>query len=171
MRVTIIADASFCPETGATGYAYSVTTSCRENSNVTKRLFNSGSLQDPVQDSTVAEIAAIAIAIYGAINEGLTSSGDLILVQSDCTAALRAIQAERDWRPGTETNVLTAIHAMCHSNNFTVECRHVRGHTSHEGKRYHLNRKCDIAAKAQMRSRRQEFIATQNTSEVVTNYD
>lgn len=123
MRATVIADASWCPQTHAAGWA------CWIAGDGFKSKGFSGPVHKLCDSSNEAELQAVAIGVglahqlYGATN---------ILVQSDCT------HVEKHFRP------------LC-PPGLTLRYKHVKGHTTIKDSRSWANRWCDREAKNNMR--------------------
>lgn len=146
MRVTIISDASQCPETGAAGYGYWLVSE-RGNSG------GGGLFKTPLPDPTIAEMMGVVNALYLAVQHGIAAAGDEVLIQLDCTSVIRMLSSEACARPDLEL-VREKFHALRAQHQLTVEFRHVRGHTNSPAKRSTAQRRADQRARHEMKQGR-----------------
>lgn len=137
MRATIITDASWCPNTRAGGWAAWVTLESKE------RLRHHGPFRTQPQSSNEAELWASLNGIVLAYAAGARS----LLVQSDCNHVVLKATASEAYRTMRPLKFPEA----------EVRFRHVKGHTSHAGARYWVNRWCDRNARRHMRDQRKEL--------------
>lgn len=145
VRATILADASYCPRTGAAGYGYWIASDRgkRGGGNELRHATSSG----------VAEMMAVVNALWVARECGLIMPEDDVLVQTDCQSAIGAFEGKRDCRDVDEQTVLVGFHHVCKLAKVTVRFRHVKGHTSqrtHGEARFSANRHCDGRAREHM---------------------
>lgn len=147
MRVTIIADASHCPDTLAAGYGYWIASE-------RGKLGGGGPMKKLAADSTSAEMQAVCNALYVAIRYQLVQPGDDVLIQTDCEAAIQAFQGRRNIRRPHEMEVLRYFHSLRERSSIVVSFRHVKGHTKRKEARYVTNNLCDQRAKEGMRQAR-----------------
>lgn len=148
---TIIADASFCPDTRAAGFSYWIA-----SSNGKKR--GSGAFKGRVHDSMAAETMALVNALHDAMTSGLVLKGDSILFQSDCVAALQCLET------GTSAKkeivlIISKFQHLVNKGAFVIKFKHVKGHTQNEGARFVVNRICDKFAKKHMQDARNSIRA------------
>lgn len=141
MRVTVITDASFCPDTFVGGWAAWI---AMPNGIKLKRY---GALKENPLNSTDAEFKAAINGIVLAVRQGATN----ILLQSDCINVVKAINEQE-----------VKLSATLAENSVDVSrikliARHVKGHTVLTGARYFVNRWCDKMAKLSMREKRDEL--------------
>lgn len=150
MRVTIIADASHCPNTGAAGYGYwAVSERGRQG--------GGGSMRDPVDTSSAAELLAIVNAFFFAQMKGIVAEGDHVLLQTDCQRAIDILESKikelsKDERVGKKR-----FYELKREYGCTVSFRHVKGHTRRTEARYVTNNLCDQRAKHGMRLARKRM--------------
>lgn len=127
-RATVIADASYCQESNAGGWAFWVTHN--PNGGGVIRIKKCG--RATYENSTQAEIDAARRGVIAAYNAGARQ----ILVQSDCQGV----------------SVLVKEFALDNRyKGINVRYRHVPGHTNINDARSWVNRWCDRNAKACMR--------------------
>lgn len=129
LAVTVIADASFCPQTRAGGWAAWLTSD-------KGRKQHAGCFHDLPKSPTEAELWAVLNGIWLAFELGATH----ILIQSDCTGALKLID---DGIP--ELSLFAGVF---------IRTKHVKGHTQTKDARSYVNRWCDSEAKKHMRKQR-----------------
>lgn len=150
MNITIIADASHCPQTKAGGYGFWIASQ-------RGKLAGSGPLKGRIANSTVAEMMAIANAFHQSIMKGLVHPYDTVLFQTDCIAAIDAFEATRSLTLD-EKVVVEYLHNIANQADIVVKFKHVKGHTKRgNGARFAANRKCDEQARAAMRKQREQL--------------
>lgn len=148
MRATIIADASFCPDTNVGGFGYWIASDLG-------KLGGGGVFKDPVENSISAEMLAVCNALHVAMERDLIEPGWEILFQTDCQAAIDAFYGARHCRIHQEVAAVSYMQRLLLRYDFTFSYRHVKGHTNREEGRYAANRLCDRYAKDSMRVARQ----------------
>ena len=124
--------------------------------------------------SAEAEFLALGNALHIAVARGIVQPGAEVLVQSDCMWALQALRTmfpacadrpfAKDGLPvGRHRRVRYAPHIrkamdsirdLIARTGTRLVVRHVRGHTSGDGRQW-VNRACDKAARAAMRAARE----------------
>jgi len=149
MNVTILADASHCPQTLAGGYGFWIASQ-------RGKLAGSGSLKGRIANSTVAEMMAIANAIHQGIVWGLIRSQDELLIQTDCQAAIDGFMKERKLSE-TENTVVCHVLKLQNRVQLKVIFKHVKGHTNHSDAKYSSNRVCDRVARRHMKRARESL--------------
>lgn len=150
MRVTIIADASFCPDTNAAGYGYWI--ACDRG-----KTGGGDEMKGRVPSSMVAEMQAVVNALYVAARLSLVQQGDSVLIQTDCLAAIDTFEGRREFLNGNEIEVLKAMSHVRSKLELTILFRHVKGHTRNREARFVTNNLCDERAKTAMRRARARF--------------
>lgn len=152
MLVTIIADASFCPQSKVSGYGYWIL--CDRGS-----LGGGGPLAKglSVVNSTVSEMMAIVNALHIAIKSNLVNPCDTVLLQSDCMSALDALSFKRTNITPVEQAIVAKLNEYMLQHCLNLQFRHVKGHTNRTGARYVTNGRCDERAKIEMRKLRRQF--------------
>lgn len=148
--VTIIADASYCHETGGAGYGY-WTASARGKRG------GGGSIKQQVDGSSAAEMIALVNALHLSVQHQLVLEGDHILLQTDCMSAIGAFNGTRTHLTRDERAAKTALFGIKRTGKLTLSFRHVKGHSKRPEARYVTNNLCDERAKAGMRLARQRF--------------
>lgn len=150
MRVTVIADASHCPDTGAAGYGYwAVSERGRQG--------GGGPIRDQIDNSTAAEMAALVNGLFFACMSGIAQSGDHVLLQTDCTGAIAALESKRTELSRDERAARKRFFEVKKEHGVTVSFRHVKGHTRRTEARYVTNNLCDQRAKTGMRLARKRI--------------
>lgn len=129
LKVTVIVDASFCPQTRAGGWAAWLTSD-------KGRVQKAGCFHDLPQNSTQAELWAALNGIWFALEHGATH----VLIQSDCQGALLKISR--------------GIPELSLFNGLFIKTKHVKGHTQTKDARSYVNRWCDSEAKKHMHKQR-----------------
>lgn len=150
MKVTIIADASHCSQTGAAGYGW--WTACERG-----KRGGGGEIKDKVDSSGAAEMIAIVNALHISIKGELVQDGDHVLLQTDCQGAIDAFNSSRSRLTKDERAAKTAFFELKKKLGFSFSFRHVKGHTTRPEARYVTNNLCDKRAKDGMRLARQRL--------------
>lgn len=141
MNVTIFADASYCHKERVGGYGFWV--ACERGKKA-----GGGRLRSPsVDSSTVAEMMALANALHSAIVDKLVQDGDIVLLQTDCMAAIDAFEGKRKNLIEQEKQVLKFVCGLIQKGRLKLQYRHVKGHTGNTDKRSITNELCDKRAK------------------------
>ena len=144
MRVTVIADASYCPNTGAGGYGFwAVSERGRQG--------GGGSFKGRVDGSSAAEMMALANALFQTLGRGIAKAGDHVLLQTDCQSAIDAFESRRVNMTNDERRAKKEFFTLKKASRVTVSFRHVKGHTTRTEARYVTNNLCDQRAKDGMR--------------------
>jgi ribonuclease HI len=156
VRVTIIADASYCSQSGAAGYGY--WTACERG-----KRGGGGEITAKVDSSGAAEMMAIVNAIHISVTGELVVQGDHVLLQTDCQAAIDAFLGNRNRLTNSEKAAKQAFFDLKRRVSFTFSFRHVKGHTSRPEARYVTNNLCDKRAKAGMRLARLRLADSQGS--------
>lgn len=146
MHITILADASHCPDTKAGGYGYWIASERGKKG-------GSGPFKGRIPNSTIAEMMAIANSLYDAVRHCLVQENDSILFQTDCEAAIYGFTGKRSVTQD-EAKVVNFIKKVTRRMNLTVSYKHVKGHTSNKQARFAANNACDRAARKAMRKAR-----------------
>lgn len=146
--VTVFADASFCPDTKAAGYAVWIKTDGQT-------IRHAGAFKTAVTTAGAAEVKALANGICLAVSRLDLKVGDMIVAQSDSTEALGVIRGgkrlARKWWP-----VYDRVRMALATRGVSLRLRHVKGHQGKDaGPRHAVNEWCDGAAKRVMRDERQ----------------
>lgn len=146
--VTIISDASHCPETKIGGFGFWAVSNRGRHA-------GSGSFKKKFRGSTPAEAAAIVNAVFISLRLGIAAKGDRVLIQTDSLHSINHFTgvAKKCKDPDVkaakaELEKLTAEHEL------TLEFRHVRGHTRVDDQRSKAQRHTDLRAKAAMKKAR-----------------
>ncbi len=156
MLITIIADASHCPETKVAGYGFWI-------AGQRGKMSGSGAMRELCASSTVAEMQAIVNALHTGISTQLIQSNDHVLCQTDSTAAISGLSGVRVVQNDQEKVTKLLLDQLCNRHILTVEFRHVKGHTGRMEARYASNRHCDIQARREMRMARKIFLNHQES--------
>jgi ribonuclease HI len=145
--VTVLADASYCPDTHVAGYGYWIASDRgkKPGEGIISR----------VQGSLDAEMQAICFAIEDGAELGLIKTNDTVLIQTDCQGAMTFFQKHllSDVIPEA-VEAYQRLHRVKLRYNLQFVFKHVKGHTSVRDQRSRANRHCDHRARAAMRSAR-----------------
>jgi ribonuclease HI len=151
MRVTLIADASFCSFTGAGGYGWWAASERGKQG-------GGGAMRDKVCSSSAAEMIAIVNGLHMAIKFGIVHAGDHVLLQTDCMAALDGFQHRRTKQLNkSELAAFKKLYELKKQHRLTYSFRHVKGHSNIKEARYITNNLCDERAKVGMRLARRRL--------------
>lgn len=150
MRVTIIADASHCPDTGAGGYGFWIASERGKGP-------GGGPLTGKVDSSGAAEMLALCNALAAGLRHGLIADGDVVLMQTDCQSAILAFSGARTQLSADERKASRFLSEERRKHNLSISFRHVKGHTRRGEARYTTNRLCDQRAREGMLKSRAEL--------------
>lgn len=156
MRVTIIADASYCSMTGAAGYGIWAVSERGGHA-------DGGSMSAPVDSSSAAEMMALVNGFKIAFRRGIAKAGagDHILLQTDCQRAIDVFESRLKANGKGERAAKARLYELKREFGCTVSFRHVKGHSKKEEARYVTNNLCDKRAKKGMRLARKKIEETQ----------
>lgn len=147
MLVTLMTDASHCPDSGAAGFGFW----CASDRG---KLAGGSAFRDAIKDSYEAEFKGVANSLKASINAGLILNGDKVLIQLDCIGVIYCIVGKSEPRDDVVI-VLEYIKNIAKQYDLKLICRHVKGHTKRlEGNRFKANNHCDVRAKKAMREAR-----------------
>jgi len=147
MRVTIIADASFCPDTNVAGYGFWIASERGKQG-------GGGEMKCRLEGNIAAEMQAVANALHIATRLQLVQAADEVLIQTDCMAAIDAFEGKRKNLPSQEWEAVRVLRRLRSEHNLQIVFRHVKGHTGKKEARYVTNHLCDKRAKEAMRRAR-----------------
>lgn len=150
MWVTIIADASYCPETGKAGYGFWIASQRGKHG-------GDGILESHVGNNIAAEMMALLNALHVAVRRGLVQQKDSVLLQTDCQPAIDAFKARRVNITAQETELVSWYKEFIASNELHMRLKHVKGHTKNEDARFVVNNICDRKARRNMRLARDKY--------------
>lgn len=151
---TLMIDASWCPETGASGYGYWIASHRGKTG-------GGGPIKDPAETSNLAEMQAVCIVLYLAEGLGFIREGEEVLVQTDCMAAILGLHKERRLTIA-EHNAWSYYHSF--GLRYNVTLRHVKGHSRSRAARHIANNSCDIRAKIAMREMRKKILEAERAN-------
>lgn len=170
--LTLFADASFCPKTGAAGWG-----SWAIKDGWPKGLFHGGALRREIKSSNEAELCGLASALW--VHDKAGNLGDVtaFILQCDNTVALGTIlslipqaghvsskkratnaqiAARKNGIKPIEHEAIEAITGIVAGR--PIWLKHVKGHNGNSDGRSWVNNQCDDAARRHMRARRQEIL-------------
>lgn len=148
MRVTVMSDASFCPNTKAAGYGGWVV--CDRGNNA-----NGGAIKG-APNSGAAETMAICNVIWEGFNAKLIQPNDYLIVQTDCATAIKVYEEAR-WTSEAEGSAFKWLNDQIRKFNLTIEFRHVKGHSNVQDTRSKAQRFCDERARSAMQKERSKI--------------
>lgn len=146
MKVTIIADASYCPEHKVAGYGYWIA------SNRGKKP-GQGEFKNLISGNVAAEMMALCNALHDALIAELVQRGDEILFQSDCIPAMDAFQRGVSTSED-ETQAIAVMNKLLEQFDLIADWRHVKGHSGRKEARFVTDTACDQRARRAMRKAR-----------------
>lgn len=149
MRVTILADASFCPDYHVGGYGFWIV--CERG-----KYGGGGSIKNTVPSSVIAEMMAVVNALHQGLKVGLVMKGDDVLMQTDCMGAINFLSRMVRGLPPDHMPIAQAWYDLRTKNDIRVMFKHVKAHTGLTEARYIANKMCDKRAKKGMRLARAE---------------
>lgn len=139
MLVTIMCDASFCHDTKAGGFGYWIASGRGKKG-------GGGSFKIDCDNSENAETLAIVNSLYIACNEQLVQEGDRVLIQSDCTGAIRWFEGKGISANRQKVRALELFNNKVDELKLHVLFRHVKGHSKKKDARSRSNNHCDKRA-------------------------
>lgn len=157
MIVTLIVDASFCPETKVGAWA------AVAKSNRSKDLLISH--MNYVRHSGDAEVMAIRYALQTAFQRKYIRRGDAVRIFTDCVPAISLFTGER--KPCSldthyEQLALDFVRHFCKANKLTLVFDHVKGHSSGTSPLEFNHNWCDANARRAMQSYRDKLLQKRN---------
>lgn len=171
MMLTLFADASFCPKTGAAGWG-----SWAIKDGWPKGKFLGGPIRRELSTSNTAELCGIAAALWKHDQDGDLEGVTALMLQCDNVTALgyilaalpqasvRRLKNQRNAPIGLartqnklHLEALDAIRKAGHGRRIFL--RHVKGHNGTDDGRSWVNTQCDAEARRHMEARRVELRA------------
>ena len=146
--ITINTDASFCPDTKAGGYAFTIVCDLF-------KIYKSGKFKNIVKGSTDAEMMCIANALSTLAAQKEVMQSKFLVINTDSKGSIKQIR-HQETKLGRQVNILwgKCIQKMGSSNN---EFRHVKAHSGQNYSRSKVNEWCDFEAKKWMKVMRSEI--------------
>lgn len=160
---TIMTDASFCPDTGASGWGIYVRNQ--------KRLFKlGGNFKENPKCAFEAELMAIAIGVLHSVKEGLVQEGFHMLIQTDCKMAINALNGHNGVFDKSSYHLVERVRQTFREvkkkYKVTWMFRHVKAHVPGRAPRNWANEQCDKLAREFMREQRFVFRSQQGKASV-----
>lgn len=146
---TIIADASFCPETHVGGYAYWI-------ANERRKFGGDGRMRVKPTNNVAAECIALLEGLKSAIEAGVVGHRSAVLLETDCQPAIDTLSGRRPVSNDQERRLVDWFDRVCARHSLRVRYKHVKGHTKQVGNRFVVNAICDRKARKHMRRARNE---------------
>jgi ribonuclease HI len=148
MRVTIISDASHCPNTLVGGYGFWAVSQRGRHA-------GHGVFKSTMKDATAAETMAIVNALHCSLQLGIAAEGDAVLIQTDCMNAIAQLDGRNTQRKRNDlSKAISLFVEMRDTHSLAINFRHVRGHTKVQDQRSRAQRLSDERAKRAMRKAR-----------------
>lgn len=147
MWVTVMTDASWCPDTKAGGFGYWVVSDRGRHG-------GGGELKQLPGCATEAEMMAVVNGLHCALKLAIAQKGDGILIQTDCQWAITVFnlvslsnlpENAKQFLP-----ILKAFKALKEKHELRIVFRHVKGHSVRKNPRYIANNMCDKRARQGM---------------------
>lgn len=171
MMLTLFADASFCPRTGAAGWG-----SWAIKDGWQRGKFLGGPLRRPMKSSTTAELCGLASALWMHDRAKELDDVNIFMLQCDNITALGYILAKlprtsvRQLKGARQANIipshtdvklhLEALDAIREIvGDRQINLRHVKGHNGTNDGRSWVNTQCDEEGRRHMQARRLELSA------------
>lgn len=151
MLITIIADASYCPDTGVAGYGYWIASERGKKQ-------GSGPMKGLCVDNIVAEMQAVVNALHAALANDLVLNLDCVLIQTDCQSAINSFNKHPSAVSKEHRECLIRLNTMRDRFKLQIKFRHVKGHCTIKEPRYAANNLCDRLARKAMREARNKLI-------------
>ena len=150
MKVTIITDGSWCPDTKAAGYGW-------WGASKRRKAGGGGYFKSPLPTSRAAEIGAIVNAVHQSFKFGIAEKGDFLLLQSDCKGAIEYLKRSYGRAKTIERSMLKEFKLMQKTLDFQFAIRHVKGHTNEAEARMVAQHCCDTRAYYWMQKMREKL--------------
>ena len=150
MWVTIIADASYCPDTGKAGYGFWIASQRGKRG-------GDGIIETDVENNIAAEMMALLNALHVARKAELILEHDSVLLQTDCQPAIDAFKGRRQSITQQEKDLVSWYTKFREEHSLHIRLKHVKGHTAREDARYVVNNICDKKARRNMRKARDSY--------------
>ena len=146
--VTVFTDASYCPSTGAAGWAVWM-----KHQGDTHRY--SGIPKNPVKNPSHAEMVA---AVYG-ISLAIKNYPDARTVHlvTDLLRTVEILRGHARAKMDYEITAYNYVYRMAKEHNVHISCKHVKAHVTQGERRNYVNNWCDQEAKKQMRKMRDDI--------------
>lgn len=169
MLLTLFADASFCPKTGAAGWG-----SWAMRDGWSKGKFLGGPLRRAMTTSNTAELCGLASALWKHDKDGDLAGIQIFMLQCDNVVALGYIMSRlsnatarpldgvrQATIPRSFTRNKLCLEALAAIEQIVgdrrVLLRHVKGHNGTDDGRSWVNTQCDAEARRHMVARRREL--------------
>jgi ribonuclease HI len=147
MNITINTDASFCPITKASGYAFYIV--CDEF-----KITKGGVFKKKPKNAELAEVMCIGNALATLLAQNTTTKVNYLIINTDCLNGIEHLK----YRKGVYKQVRQLKRKAYDKFRVRrVELRHVRAHNGAPDARSWVNEWCDQEAKKWMRKQRNEI--------------
>ena len=153
--ITLIADASFCSETRAGGYAFQIHghAECK---------FVAKSFPKLCKTSTEAELFAVVNAFNYGIRNNLIKLNNILKIRTDCDQVIRYLTSSKYLESSSIVNdAIRNFNQTIAKYKLEVQFQHIVGHSrlclTYEA---HVHVKCDRASRRCMRQQRKTLIGS-----------
>ena len=150
MLISLFTDASFCPRTGAAGWA-----AWAKEDGATVR--QSGAFKSAMENSAMAEAGALVNGLFVVLSLIDPPPRSKIIAASDNMEVVR-LAGLAHTPVGRLTQPLQRLQNMLLARGVLMHMRHVKGHKGTITPRNAVNTWCDGAAKEHMRAARQALL-------------
>lgn len=148
---TIMTDASFCPDTGASGWGIYIR-------NQGGLLEQGGNFKENPKCAFEAELMAIAIGVLMAFKHGHAGKDYHLIIQTDCKMAIMALNGNNGVFEKSSYHLVERVRQTFRDikkkYNVTWHLRHVKAHNPGRAPRNWANERCDQHARKFMREQR-----------------
>lgn len=140
--ITVIADASYCPNTKVAGYGGWIAGSFGRSPFEGQLAW--------IDCNNTAEMVAIVNTLWHGFKNRLIFPNCKILIQTDSNAAIRVLRGLNNPSNDNQRKAYDYFNHIIERYKLTFEFRHVAAHTNRADKRSRAQQHCDDRAKRQM---------------------
>lgn len=151
MNITVLADASFCPDHKVGGYGFWI-------ASARGKVGGGAPFRGRISTNICAEMMAVCNAVHKGAQLKLIQHGDILLVQTDCMAAIDAFTGIRNNLCEQEIEAKRYMISLIDRLKLRVHYKHVKGHTGRRESRFVSNEICDSIARTHMQEARNRAI-------------
>lgn len=158
--LTINTDASYHPETGASGYAFYIVCNLF-------KISKGGNFKYPVANPMDAEMKCIGNALATLMAQEELPDIDIVVINSDCKPAFHHMGHNTDHPVGKKIRgIINDLKIRVDASS--IEFRHVKAHTGSPAPRSKSNNRCDLEAKRWMRKEHNEILKQRTNANIHT---
>ncbi|WII71737.1 hypothetical protein QJS83_14825 [Bdellovibrio sp. 22V] len=151
-RCTMICDASFCPDTGAAGFAGWINGTGGGGA-------VDGGVREKVRSSNDAEFIAVINCLHMGLQRGLIRENFSVLIQCDNENVVNALTGKKNATSQVGIKTVTLLNEYKKRFSLSVSIRWMKGHAQNTCSKNVAHNKCDETAKRHMKRRRSEIRA------------